>query len=122
MPLSGKYDFPGIKKWGAKGLSAALASTPWGSWLVTTWGLKDVVDIALAWLANWLANKGLVVLNLGAIYVEGEFDQAGFDREMDAAIKKVEDAKGKLTPEQIKAIDDEIIKVARKFIVITKHN
>lgn len=122
MPLSGKYDFKGIKKYGAKGLALALSSTPWGAVLVNTWGLKSVVDILLEWGVNWLANKGLVVLNIAAIAVEGEWDQKAFDKDMEEALKKVEAATGRLTPEQAKAIDDEVLKAFRKFAVFTKHN
>ena len=119
MGLSGKYDFKGIKKYGAKGLFLALSSTSFGGFLAK-WGLGGALEIALEWLANWLANKGLLVLNIGAIVVEGEFDQKAFDREMDEALKKVEMAGGKLTPEQMRAIDNEVIEAFRKFAVFTR--
>lgn len=120
---TGKYDFPGIKKLGAKGLLLALASVPYVGIPLTTWPVvKDVVAGALEMFANWLANKGLVVLNLGAIAVEGDWNQKAFDSAIDEAFKKIQNAQGKLTPEQMKAIDDEVIKAARKLIVVTKHN
>lgn len=120
MGITGKYDFAGIKKYGAMGLSTALASTPWGAWLVTTPLIKDATQIALEWGVNWLANNGLIVMNIGAIYIEGEIDQKNFDQAIDDAFKKIENQNGKLTPEQIKAIDDEVIKAARKFIVFNR--
>lgn len=120
MALTGKYDFKGIKKYGAVGLSAALASTPWGAWLVSRWGLGAAFDILLQGLVNWLANKGLVVLNIGAIALEGEWDQKGFDRALDEGLSRVIQSGGKLTPAQIKEIDDEVIKAARRFIIITR--
>ena len=121
MPLSGKYDFKGIKKFGAKGLLLALETVPVVGKLLK-WGLRAPLEILLEWCVNWLANKGLVVLNIAAIAVEGEWDQKQFDDAMERAFKQIEAGGGKLTPEQIKAIDDEVIKAARRFIVITKHN
>lgn len=117
--MGGKYDFPGIKKWGAKGLSLALATTGWGSWLIK-WSFGPLLDWFLEQLVGWLANKGLIVLNIGAIYANGEFDQKAFDDAMNEGIKKVEAARGQLTPDQIKAIDDEVIKAADKFLPYNK--
>jgi hypothetical protein len=119
MGLTGKYDFKGIKEKGAKGILLALSVTTWGTWLIAH-SFSPVLDFLIKTLVNWLANKGLVVLNIGAIYVNGEFDQKAFDKAMGDGIRKVEEAKGKLTPEQIKAIDDEVIKAADRFIPYTK--
>ena len=111
MGITGKYNFPGIKKWGAKGISLALASTTWGAWLLKyTFG--PVIDYVLELIVNWLANKGLIVLNIGAIYVGGEIDQAALDRAIDQGIEKVRLAGGKLTPKQEKEIDDAVIQAA----------
>ena len=120
--LTGKYDFKGIKKWGARGLSLALSSTGWGAWLVQTPVVRTLVDTFLEQIVNWLANNGLVVLNIGAISVEGDFDQKAFDSAMEEAFNKIVALDGKMTPEQMKAIDDEVLKAARKFLRITNHN
>lgn len=119
MPLSGKYDFKGIKKWGAVGLKAALASTPYTAWILKGGKLTDLV---LEFIANWLANNGLVVFNLGAIYVEGEWDQKQFDANMDDAMSKItiKGGRDKLSAAEKKAIDDEVIKAARDFIIVTR--
>lgn len=116
---AGKYDFPGIEKLGAAGLRGALLATPALAFLAKG-GI--VSDFLLKLFVNWCANNGLVLLNIGAIIVEGEWDQDGFDNAMDQAVEKITQGGGvkKLTPEQIKAIDDEVIKAARKFIVIGK--
>lgn len=121
MPLSGKYDFKGIKKWGAVALKAALASTPYTAWVLKGGVLTDMI---LEFIANWLANNGLVVFNLGFIYVDGEFDQKQFDSNLDAAFDEIRNKGGRdaLTPEQKKAIDDEVINAARKFIIVTRDN
>lgn len=117
MGLSGKYDFRGIKKQGAAGLRLALASSPY-----TAWALKGgaLTDLFLELLANWLANSGLIVLNVGAAYVSGELDQHGFDEAMEKALEEisVKGGREKLTAAEKKAIDDAIIKAARKLVVI----
>lgn len=111
-----KYDFPGIKKMGASGLMVALSSTPWGQVLVTQWGLRHVVELLLEWFANWAANKGLVLLNVAAVYAEGEFDQKAFDKAIEDGLAQIEKKEGKLSPSEIKAIDDKVIRAARKFL------
>lgn len=117
MALSGKYDFRGIKKMGAAGLRLALSSSPWTAWFLR---FGRLADLLLEFTTNWLANKGLLVLNLGAISVSGELDQKQFDAAMDEALAEISRRGGRdaLTPEQRKAIDDAVIKAARKFIRI----
>lgn len=120
MPLSGKYDFKGIKKYGALALSTALSSTPWGAWVVKTWGIRHIFDILAEWGVNWAANNGLMVLNLAAIKIEGEWDQKAFDKAMDEALSIVD--LGNLTEAQIKEIDSRVIKAFRDFAIFTNHN
>lgn len=119
MGLTGKYNFSGIKTMGASGLRLALASSPYTAWLLK--GGK-ATDSALEAIANWLANQGLIVLNLGAIAVEGELDQRNLDWALDNAFKEIQNLGGhdKLTPDQKKEIDDAVIIAARKFIVISR--
>lgn len=119
MAFTGKYDFPGIKKAGVVAIKAALAATTWGTSLLAMPILKffmPVEDAILESAINFLANKGLIVLNLGAIYVNGEIDQALFDKALDDGLKIVEQGRDKITQEQGKAIDDDVIKAARRFI------
>lgn len=119
MALTGKYNFKGIKRLGAAGLRGALLSSPWTAWLIR---VPNFTNFVLEAISNWLANKGLVILNLGAIYIEGEFDQAAWDKAMDNALGEIQLKGGreKLTPEQIKEIDDEIIRKARRFVLVSK--
>lgn len=111
-----KYNFKGIQKLGAVGLRTALASSPWTAWTLKGGNLTNAI---IEFLVNLAANKGLILLNVGAIYVEGEFDAKAMDRAMDKAFSEILNAGGadKLTPAQIKKIDDEVIKAARQFIV-----
>ncbi len=113
-----KYDFKGIKQYGAKGMILALESTGVGK-VMLDWGFRGIIEILFEWLVNWLANKGLIILNVIAISVEGHFDQQAFDREMEEALKKIQTSGGKLTPEQMKEIDAEVIRAFRKFALFS---
>lgn len=117
MALSGKYDFRGIKTLGAAGLRAALSSSPYTAWFLKLGGFSDLL---LEFLVNWFTNKGLIVFNLGAIEVMGELDQRRLDAAFDKAFEEIliKGGRDRLTPEQKKAIDDEVIRAGRKFIVI----
>jgi hypothetical protein len=113
MPLiTGKYDFPGIRKAGTAAISAALATTAWGAWILAS-PFKPLVSYLDGLLIQWLANQGLVIINLGAIYINGVVDQANFDKSMDAALAKVQTPG--LTDAQKKAIDDGVKDSFRTF-------
>lgn len=119
MPTSGKYDFPGIKKAGAFALKAALASQSWYLFIVK-WKLAPICDYLIEYAVNWAANKGLIVLNLGAIYIGGSIDQHAFDKALDEALHQVELSKGKLTDAEKKKIDDAVIAAFRRMAPFTK--
>ena len=71
-------------------------------------------------IVGWAVSKGLIVLNIGAIVVEGEISQKDFDKAMEAALNEVESKEGKLTSEEIKRIDGEVVRLARKHLRITR--
>ncbi len=112
MAISGKYDFKGIKRMGAVGLRGAIASTPSLAW-VNKFG--SLTDLVLELLCNWMANNGLILLNTGAFYVNGKLDQKALDSAIDAGLRQIESTPN-LTPEQIKEIDDAVIKAADKAL------
>lgn len=116
MALSGKYDFRGIKRVGAAGIRSALSAFPALAPLLAS----PAVTALLEFFANWLANRGLVILNVGANFVDGEFDQKGFDAALDTALDEITQAGGaeKLSAKRIKELDDAVIKAARKFVVV----
>jgi len=113
MGFSGKYDFQGIKKFGGAGLRAAILTTPYLSWMGRFGALTNLVT---EFAANWLANRGLILLNVGAFYIGGEIDQKSLDSAIENGLKAVELSNGKLTPEKMKEIDDAIIKAADKAL------
>lgn len=114
MGLTGKYDFSGIQKWGAIGIETLIStSSAFGAALMKFPVVGTLIDGIIKLFVNYLANQGLVLINIGAIIVNGNFDQEAFDSAMDKAIAsaKVEG----LTDAQKKAIDDSVIKAFRKF-------
>lgn len=113
MGLSGKYDFKGIKKVGSAGIKAALSASPYTAWLLK---FGAILDLGLEFGTNWLANNGLIVFNIGAFYVKGELDQKALDNAIEAGLKKIQQSNGNLTPEQIKEIDDAVIKAANQAL------
>lgn len=112
MGVTGKYDFQGLKKLNALGLRALFSSTPWLAWLNKMPALLDM-------LGNWAANKSLVLMNLGAISVNGEIDQKIFDRAIDEAWKQVEQkGRSNISPEEGMKIDEKVREAARRNIAL----
>jgi hypothetical protein len=113
LGLSGRYDFKGIQKAGRLAIKAALASTVWGAKIIGSPFVR-IIDWLIDFSINWLANKGLIILNIGAFYVEGEFDQAAFDKALDEGLSQVK-KNPNISPELGKAIDDKVKDAARRF-------
>jgi hypothetical protein len=116
MGITGKYDFKGIKKYGARGIEAAIAATTWGASLVRIPLFTVVEDLFFQLAVNWLANKGLIVMNIGAILIDGEVDQKNLDQAIEKGLQTVQLGREKLTPRQGKAIDDAVREAARRNI------
>lgn len=110
MGLTGKYKFSGIQKTGSAFVRAALLNTPF-AWIVKIPFFNAILELAL----NWMANNGLVVMNLGAYKVGDAIDAAGLEKAIESGIEAAESGR-KLTPEEIKRIDDEVIKAADKAL------
>lgn len=113
MGLTGKYDLKGFQKAGRVGLKAALASSSFGAAL-TKLGMSSIIGWVGEVASNWAANKGLVILNLGANYVNGELDQKAFDKAIDEGLLRLE--QGQVTQSEGEAIDETVRKAARRFI------
>lgn len=119
MALSSKYDFQGIKKVGAALVRGALASDPKLAWLLK---FGSLTDLLIEFILNWMANHGLLVFNVGFEILDGKVDQKKLDAQFRMAYEeiRIKGGREKLTTAQKKAIDDEVIKAARKFIVLSK--
>lgn len=116
MGITGKYDFKGIKSQGAKGIEL-LISASWAGFagILKIPILGTIIDDCIQAFTNWLANNGLVVLNVTANAVDGTFDQQGFDTAMESALAAVGVDRTTLTDAQKKAIDGSVIAAFRKF-------
>lgn len=112
MPLSGKYDFPGIKKAGTAAVEAVLAGTGWGAAILGS-PFRPVFKMIIGYFVEWAANKGLVIVNLAAIVVNGEIDQSRFDKAFDEALEKVK-VPG-LSEKEKEQIDAKVREAFRKF-------
>lgn len=107
MGITGRYDFSGIQKAVGIAIDALLSATSWGVWLVAS-PFAPVVTIIRNMIVNWLANQGLIILNLGAIQTDGVIDQTKLDSALDDAFNKLKVGRDKITPAQGEAIDDEV--------------
>ncbi len=110
--MPGKFDFPGIKKAGTAAVKAMLASTGWGATIIAS-PFSKLFDYLIGYIVEWAANQGLIIINIGAIYLNGEIDQKKFDEAFEKALESVK-VPG-LTDVQKEQIDNEVIKAFRDF-------
>lgn len=108
MGITGRYDFKGIQKAVGKAIDLLLASTTWGAWILAS-PFKPVITAAENLLTNFLANRGLILLNIGEIMVEGVVDQTKLDDALDAGIKRVQQGRDKITPAEGAKIDQDVV-------------
>ena len=109
MGITGRYNFPGIQKAMGVLIDSLIAGTGWGAWILAS-PFRPVVAAVRDLLVNFLANRGLIVLNIGANIIDGNIDQAALDSALDAGIKKVMQGRDKITPAEGKKIDDDVAK------------
>lgn len=107
MGITGRYDFTGIQKAVSVGINAFLATTSWGVWLLAS-PFKIVLTTAENLAVNWLTNRGLIILNIGAIAIDGKVDQAKLDSALNDAFTKLQIGRANITPAQGAAIDQEV--------------
>ncbi len=113
MGITGRYNFPGIQKAAGAAIDALLAGTTWGAWILAS-PFKIVLAPLRDLIVNFLANRGLIILNIGANIVDGAVDQAKLDAALDAGIKRVMQGRDKITPQEGKKIDDDVRKAFDK--------
>lgn len=99
---------------------AVLAANPSTAFLTVGVSGKIIFWI-LEKIFTRLASSGLVILNVGAEKFSVAIDRVNFDGSLESAEKLIAEIRktGKeLTPEETKAIDDEVIVAFRKFAKI----
>ncbi len=112
-----KHKFWGIGATGAAIIVSGLAATPATAFLANGIIGKIIFYIAKL-LCAYLANLGLIVLNVGSAKLETITESGTFDGSWESAdelIKKIRDTGRELTDEEIKAIDGPVIDAFRKF-------
>lgn len=123
VKMTNKYNFKGIKRLGSDAMLNVFAG--WLSsiglgWFVTNKLSYLVLSFFVQRFVNNLANSGLIILNVG---YDSLFKVPGQERaflEAFAAAQKEIASKDKLTPEDVKRIDDAVIDKFRKYAVHVK--
>lgn len=116
MPISGKYNFAGFQKLGTLAIQAALAKQPWAVAIAKVPILGSLLKLVPGLVTNWAANQGLVILNIGYNYVDGEIDQKALDKALEEGLAHLEIGRENVDPVKGAMIDEEVRKAARKFI------
>lgn len=106
MGLTGRYNFPGIQKAVRKAVDVLIAGTTWGAWIIAS-PFKPAIDAVEDLLINYLTNRGLIVINVGDVMVEGKINQIKLDNALDSAFEKLKVGRDKITPEEGAKIDAE---------------
>lgn len=118
--LSSKHKLDGIGEASASAVLASLAVNP--STLFLTVGVSGKITFfILSKIFSGFASMGLVVLNVGGERLITAFDKVGFDGSLETADKLIEEIRNTgrdMTSEEIKNIDDGVIKQFRKFAKI----
>lgn len=78
-----------------------------------------IAAIVLERLFNWLANKGIMLLNVAAINFDTNMDQKAFENAIEQAYKDLAGKKN-LTKEELDAIDNKVIAAFDEFVVFSK--
>ncbi len=107
MAVTGRYDFPGIKRTLGLLIDGVLAGTVWGAWILAS-PFRPVIDYLRDLIINYLANRGIIILNIGANIVAGQLDQKAFDQAIEDGLQRVMQGRDRITPEEGKAIDDKV--------------
>lgn len=117
-----KHSLNGIGDASAAMALAAFAANPSTAFLTVGTSGK-IFFFILSKLFAGMASSGLVVLNVGASNLKAYIEKNEFDGSWESAEKMIEAIRSsgkELTPEQIRAIDTEVINKFRKFARIGK--
>lgn len=106
MGITGRYDFQGIQKAARFAIDAALATTGWGAAIIAS-PFKPVFDYIEGLAVNWLTNRGLIVIDVGAVLIDGKINQTKLDNALDSAFEKMKVGRDKITPAEGAKIDAE---------------
>lgn len=114
MGLTGRYDFSGIQKAAKAGIRLAIAGTGWGAALLAS-PFYFLVDLVEGLAVNWLANRGLIVFNVGDVLVDGVISEAKLTNALNKAFDKMKVGRENITPAEGAKIDAETTEVFDEF-------
>lgn len=112
-----KYKFWAIGEASASVIMAMMLANP-GTAVFAQGFLGKIMFWVFKILCAYLANLGLIVMNVGAAKLEVIADESKFDGSWNTAdnlIKKIRDTGRELTPEEIAEIDAPVIAAFEKF-------
>lgn len=109
MGFTGRYNFPGIQKAMGLVIDGLLVATTWGAWILAS-PFRPAVKFLENSLTNFLANQGIIVINVGVNIIDGVLDQKALDTALDEGIRRVMQGRDKITPKDGEAIDDKVRK------------
>lgn len=111
--MAAKHELTGIGSASATLTFVALAGSPLA--FLTQGFLGKITHYILTQVYSRLASQGLVVLNIGVARVQTMAQRKDFDGTFDDAFDLINKSGGRLSPDDIKAIDDRVISALRKF-------
>lgn len=114
MGLTGRYNFPGIQKAVRAAITVLAASTTWGAWLIAS-PFQPVIAALEDLAINWLVNRGLIIIDVGAVMIEGKINQEKLDSALDAAFTRLQVGRDKISPEEGAKIDAETTQAFDQF-------
>ncbi len=114
MGLTGRYDFKGIQKAVRRTFEVLLASSSWGVWLLAS-PFKPAIDALENLCINWLVNRGLIIIDIGLVMVDGAINQSKLDNALDNAFEKLKVGRDKITPAEGAKIDAETTEAFDQF-------
>lgn len=106
MGLTGRYDFKGIQKAGERLIDVLIAGTGWGAWLLAS-PFMPAVRMLEGLLINYLTNRGLIVIDVAAVLINGKIDEARLTSALNSAFEKLKVGHDKITPAEGAKIDAE---------------
>lgn len=111
--MPGKYDLPGIKRKGAAAIRAALLQFGFFA-KVFSGPFGKTAGVVLEFVMEYLANRGIVILNLGVIKIDEKIDPMLLMRALEAGLLAAD--KPGLTEAEGKALDDQVKKAFRRAV------
>ncbi len=96
-------------------------STGWGAWLIAS-PFKPAIDAIEDLLINWLINRGLIIIDIGLVLVDGKISQSKLDAALDSAFEKLKVGRDKISPEEGAKIDADTTQAFDEFADVHASN